>query len=238
MTFGSLFAGIGGFDLGFERAGLECDWQVEINTACQCVLKKHWPDVARWKDVRSFHKLPEAWMTDVIVGGFPCQDISNAGLRTGISGPHSGLWSEYRKTIGVLRPHYVVVENVNAIRTRGLEVVVGDLAKLGYDAEWTTIPAWAVGSPQRRRRTFLVAYASCKRSQVGACFGGDAREELAAFERDSRQDGGQWSRTSESKMGRVVDGFPGRVDQIRMLGNSVIPQIAEFIGRRLMKMQS
>src|SRR5690606_2479372 len=115
MTFGSLFAGIGGFDLGFERAGLQCKWQVEIDPYCQKVLAKHWPGVLRWDDVKTFARDCVAERVDVICGGFPCQDISNAGLKAGIDGERSGLWSEYVRIIRVLRPKYVVVENVAAI---------------------------------------------------------------------------------------------------------------------------
>src|SRR5687767_562507 len=111
MTFGSLFAGIGGFDLGFERAGMRCEWQVEIDPYCRRVLAKHWPDVRRWDDVRTFP--PDGdWGVDVICGGFPCQDISAAGKQAGIEGERSGLWGEYERIIRVLRPRIVVVENV------------------------------------------------------------------------------------------------------------------------------
>jgi DNA (cytosine-5)-methyltransferase 1 len=121
MTFGSLFAGIGGFDLGFERAGLFCKWQVEVNEFCQRVLAKHWPDTRRHDDVRTFPpNESRAWKVDVICGGFPCQDISVAGRGAGIAeGTRSGLWSEYARIIRVLRPRFVVVENVPALLIRG-----------------------------------------------------------------------------------------------------------------------
>lgn len=157
MTFGSLFSGIGGFDLGFERAGLRCAWQVEIDPFCQRVLAKHWPEVPRHGDIKTFP--PEGdWSVDIICGGFPCQDISNAGKREGIDGERSGLWSDMLRVIRVVRPRYVVVENVAALASRGLDRVLGDLAASGFDAEWEVLPAAAFGAPHIRERVFILAY--------------------------------------------------------------------------------
>jgi DNA (cytosine-5)-methyltransferase 1 len=160
MNVGSLFAGIGGFDLGFERAGYDIRWQVEIDPWARAVLAKHWPHVHRHDDISTAgaHNLETV---DVLCGGFPCQDISLAGKGAGIAdGTRSGLWSEYARLIRELRPRYVVVENVAALLARGLGRVVGDLAACGYDAEWDCIPAAAVGAPHRRDRLWLVAYSS------------------------------------------------------------------------------
>jgi DNA (cytosine-5)-methyltransferase 1 len=160
MTVGSLFAGIGGFDLGFERAGFDITWQVEIDPWARAVLAKHWPHVHRHDDIRTAgaHNLETV---DVLCGGFPCQDISLAGKGAGLGeGTRSGLWSEYARLIRELRPRYGVVENVSALLARGLGRVVGDLAACGYDAEWDCIPAAAVGAPHRRDRLWLVAYPS------------------------------------------------------------------------------
>ncbi len=157
MKVGSLFAGIGGFDLGLERAGFEIAWQVEIDEWCQRVLAKHWPHVQRYGDIQSVD-----WGTvepvDVLCGGFPCQDISLAGKGAGLAGERSGLWFEYAKAIEALTPRYVIIENVAALRSRGLDQVLGALAALGYDAEWHCIPASAVGAPHRRDRVWIVAY--------------------------------------------------------------------------------
>src|SRR5687767_14421804 len=131
MTFGSLFAGIGGFDLGFERAGMRCVWQVEIDPYCRRVLAKHWPNVRRHDDVRTFDGEP----CDVLCGGFPCIDISNAGERAGLSGADSGLWREMVRAVRMVRPRIAVVENVAALLCRGMGTVCGDLAESGYDAE-------------------------------------------------------------------------------------------------------
>ncbi len=157
MTVGSLFSGIGGLDLGFERAGFEIAWQVEIDEWCRRVLTKHWPDVPKYEDVRNVgaHNLERV---DVIVAGFPCQDISNAGKRAGITGERSGLWSEYARIVRELRPSYVVVENVAALLHRGLDVVLGELSESGYDAEWQVLPAAAFGAPHIRDRVFILAW--------------------------------------------------------------------------------
>jgi DNA (cytosine-5)-methyltransferase 1 len=291
MTFGSLFSGIGGIDLGLERAGMICRWQVEIDGFCRRVLEKHWPGVRRYDDVRTFPPDgDEDWNVDLIAGGFPCQDVSLAGKGAGIDGARSGLWSEFHRVVRLLRPSLVLVENVPGLYSRGLGRVLGDLASCGYDAEWDCLSAASVGAPHLRERVFVVAHAqrggrdgihervqprhmeadavrcgrhrpdgsapadngrrvpgegpegrsSChsfgSRLAFGPCLGGDAREELAALERANRADGGQWGRDpAESGLGRVVDGIPDRVDRLRSLGNAVVPQNAEFVGRRIMK---
>ena len=158
MTFGSLFAGIGGFDLGFERAGMVCKWQVEIDEYANRVLAKHWPHVRRWPDVRTWPQ-PETERVDVIVGGFPCQDISYAGRGAGLDGERSGLFFEAVRVVQQLQPRIVVLENVAALLARGLDRVLGTLAEIGFDAEWHCIPAAAVGAPHIRDRVFILAYA-------------------------------------------------------------------------------
>jgi DNA (cytosine-5)-methyltransferase 1 len=157
ITFGSLFAGIGGFDLGFERAGMVCKWQVEIDDYANKVLSKHWPGVHRERDIRECgkHNLERV---DVICGGFPCQDISYAGLGAGLEGERSGLFFEAVRVVRQLRPSVVVLENVAALLTRGLDRVLGTLATIGYDAEWHCIPAAAVGAPHRRDRVFIILH--------------------------------------------------------------------------------
>ena len=157
MTFGSLFAGIGGFDLGLERAGMACAWQVEREPYAVRVLEKHWPNVRRHDDVRTFPPEEGNWEVDLICGGFPCQDISVAGKGAGLAGERSGLWHEMHRIISELRPRYVIVENVAALLSRGMETVLGELSEIGYDAEWHVIPASAVGAPHRRDRVWIVA---------------------------------------------------------------------------------
>lgn len=156
-TIGSLFSGIGGLELGIERAiGGRVVWQAESNPFCREVLAKHWQGVKCYEDVRDVGHGAER--VDILCGGFPCQDISIAGTGAGIDGARSGLWSEYARIIGELRPRVVVVENVAALRTRGLERVLGDLSSFGYDAWWDCIPAAAIGAPHRRDRFYLVAW--------------------------------------------------------------------------------
>ena len=247
LTVGSLFAGIGGFDLGLERAGFDIAWQVEIDPYCQRVLAKHWPAVTRYGDIREVD-----WHTvepvDLLCGGFPCQDISLAGKGAGLTGERSGLWFEYVKAIEVLRPHYILIENVSALRSRGLDQVLGSLTALGYDAEWHCIPACAVGAPHRRDRVWIVAHASCagrrSRSQSSSTRQEIAHRsiEMADAERMRKlqPQGSQcheWRRPSdcswwslEPELGRVAYGVPARVDRLRALGNAVVPQIAEMIG--------
>ena len=163
ITCGSLFAGIGGFELGaqwaFEAAGIphKVLFQVEQNKFCQKVLQKHWPKAQIFDDVRAVgrHNLPDV---DILMGGFPCQDISVAGLQKGIiNGKKSSLWFEMLRVIGELRCPIVVLENVPAIIRVGGSVVVGGLAEIGYNCEWTIVSAKQFGACHLRKRWFCVA---------------------------------------------------------------------------------
>ena len=160
MNVLSLFSGIGAFDLGLARAGFTTTAFCEIDPYCRRVLAKHWPGVPCYDDVRSLtadRLRADGISVDVIAGGFPCQDISVAGRGAGIDGERSGLWSEFARLIGEIRPRYVIVENVSALLSRGLAEVLGDLAEIGYDAEWHCIPAAAVGAPHIRDRIWIIA---------------------------------------------------------------------------------
>jgi DNA (cytosine-5)-methyltransferase 1 len=248
-TVGSLFAGIGGLDLGFEAAGFQVIWQVEIDDFATAVLARHWPHVRRYRDVRLVHahgagpgdagegdagrggdpgrdaatgasgadgvadaagrgngadarevarsscrvesgesKLGRSSIhvnrsragverPDVLLGGFPCQDVSHAGKRAGIHGARSGLWAEFHRLIRELRPRLAVMENVAGLLTRGLDTVLGDLAEIGFDAEWFCLRASDVGAPHRRERVFILAYPARRgqREQRGAAQSGDGR---------------------------------------------------------------
>ncbi len=154
-TFGSLFAGIGGLDLGFELAGFECRWQVELDPFARAVLERHWPDVRRHDDIRTW-PTADAELVDVIVGGFPCQPVSLAGKGLAQADPR-WLWPEFRRVVAGLRPAWVVIENVPGLRRRGLRGVLADLAALGFDAEWTVLSARDVGAPHLRKRIFVAA---------------------------------------------------------------------------------
>lgn len=232
MTFGSLFAGIGGFDLGFERAGMTCKWQVEIDPFCRKVLAKHWPSVTRYEDVRTVGRHNLEWV-DVLCGGFPCQDISNAGKRAGIDGERSGLWREFHRIICELRPRYVVVENVAALLVRGIGRVLGDLAACGYDAEWDCLPAGAFGAHFLRDRTFIVA-----ENTLSGCL----RLERGRPQKTRAWGEQQFTRLLQDQMelalpagnrGGVSVRDSARMDRLRALGNCVVPQVAEWIGRRI-----
>ena len=159
ITIGSLFAGIGGFELGLERAipGAQTIWQVEQNEYCQSILKKHWPHAQLFGDVCEVgaHNLPPV---DILCGGFPCQDISTIGKGEGLNGKKSGLWFQMFRIICELRPRIVIMENVSAILVRGLPRILGDLAGIGYDCEWQIISASQFGALHQRKRWFAVAY--------------------------------------------------------------------------------
>ena len=234
MRYGSLFAGIGGFDLGFERAGMKCEWQVEIDDYATKVLEKHWPNVKRYRDVREVgkHNLKPV---DVICGGFPCQDISPAGTKAGIDGTRSGLWSEYARIISELRPRYAVVENSSALLSRGMGKVLGDLAAIGYDSEWEVLSACQFGAPHSRERVFLIAYPDS--SFVRTPRKKESKASPARLYQCSpsppRQMESWWSVQPEPCS--VVYGVPGIVDELRPYGNAVVPQVAEWIGRRIME---
>jgi DNA (cytosine-5)-methyltransferase 1 len=235
LTLGSLFAGIGGFDLGFERAGFETVWQVEIDEYCRRVLEKHFPGAERFADIRKCggHNLKAV---DVICGGFPCQDISWAGKRKGIEGPQSSLWREYRRIIGELKPEWVVIENVSRLVSSGLREVLEDLEIIGYDAEWQIIPAWSFGSPQVRKRIFIVAYpVQSRESWRRPCrFGwGECRQGEVGHDGRQGNEKENVQLWAEPNVGRVAHGLPGVVDRINKLGNAVIPQIAQYIAERI-----
>ena len=243
LIFGSLFAGIAGLDLGLERAGMRCAWQVEKDDYAARVLERRYPGVLRRRDVcdSGIHNLTPV---DVIAGGFPCQDISASGPRVGIDGARSGLWREFARIVGELRPRYVIVENVADLIYRGLKRVLGDLAALGFDAEWEIVPACAFGAPHTRERLFILAYSqpaewgpfSAARRYVDNSrnrvrFAG-AQTPDGATRGHHQMDGGGWA--SEPNVGRVADGVPARMDRLSGLGNAVSPVVGEFVGRCVM----
>ncbi|MFT3863997.1 MAG: DNA cytosine methyltransferase [Solirubrobacterales bacterium] len=304
MNVGSLFAGIGGFDLGLERAGFEVSWQVELDPFCRAVLARRFPAARRLADVREVGEA-ELGPVDLICGGFPCQDLSVAGGGAGLEGARSGLWAEFARIVRELGPRYVLVENVPALLTgKGkrwdrapIGRVLGDLAEAGYDAEWACLSAREFGAPHLRRRVWVLAYPgpdlpdterrrtghmalrrggrqgrrSAEPSQPALLRQGDGagrpenarahRPHLADADRDGRQEGvllgagagervgsadalgggplagaaarAPWA--SEPGVGRVADGVPDRVERLAALGNALVPQIAEWIGRRILE---
>ncbi|NGZ99122.1 MAG: DNA (cytosine-5-)-methyltransferase [Nitrospira sp. WS110] len=240
MKVGSLFAGIGGFDLGLERAGFEIAWQVEIDPYCQAVLAKHWPRVKRYGDIKQVN-WGEVEPVDVLCGGFPCQDLSFAGNRAGIDGERSVLWREYIKAIRALRPRFIIVENVPGLLTNEyMGRVLGDLAASRYDAEWDCIPAFQFGLDQERSRLFLVAYPHGERCAEGhtqnrifsqACSQSEGQGEWVL--RDFRGRSGRVWRAPISTFDGVAYGISSELDRIRAAGNAIVPQIAEWLGRMI-----
>ena len=300
-----LFSGIGGFSLGLERAGMRTVSFCEIDPYCRAVIARHWPGVPILGDIHEVtadtdthgqlqpsgavgqerRRLGDCGI-EIICGGFPCQDISVAGKGAGLAGARSGLWSEYHRLIGELRPRYAIVENVSALLSRGLEQVLADLASIGYDAEWHCIPASYVGAPHRRDRIWIVAYPAgaeppdrnaralrpgptpLDAQRRGSAMADPARDvraesppcwterqragasseplddtKLARLE-GQRPDAGQSQKSeprnsgwweSEPDVGRVAHGVPARVDRLRSLGNAVVPQVVEVIGRAIMR---
>lgn len=160
MKFISLFSGIGGFDLGFELAGMTCIGQVEIDRAARAVLARHWPDVKRVEDIRNVGG-DTFESVDLVCGGFPCQDLSVAGKREGLAGSRSGLWWQFRKVIREYRPRWVVIENVPGLLSsnneRDFGIVIRGLVKCGYGVAWRVFDSQYFGLAQRRERVFVVA---------------------------------------------------------------------------------
>ena len=291
-----LFSGIGGFSLGLERTGgFQTVAFCEIEPFCRSVINKHWPGVPVYDDVKTLDAArlaADGISVDVLCGGFPCQDISTAGRGAGLSGERSGLWWEFYRLIQEIRPQYALIENVSALRSRGLDEVLGALAAIGYDAEWHCIPASAVGAPHRRDRVWIVAHpqshggdgsifasqwetisrlmgssknvadahivvgnarwsgdveqSAGRRDAGGSDCGADgmADADCAGLERQWRiagrvgaqftdvGSGGWWA--TEPDVGRVAHVVPARVDRLRALGNAVVPQIPEILGRAIL----
>ena len=271
------FSGIGGFSLAARwLGGFETVQFVEREKFCQQILHKHWPTVPIHDDICTFQ--PEPGSADVICGGFPCQDISQAGAGAGIrEGTRSGLFYELMRVVRLVGPRFVVLENVAAITHRGLDIVLGELAEAGFDAEWACIKASDVGACHQRDRWWCVAYRpewdagaadpSRLRGERWGAFrdvagqaregeadgqqrqrNGDAADDCSPAAHPLRQrlerphelgsGGSPWPAAparlspdwtgyaSQPVIRRGDDGFPGRVDRLKALGNAVVPQVA------------
>jgi len=220
VIVGSLFSGIGGLERGL---GYPVAWHVEQSKFCRRVLAKHWPDAATFEDVREVGARNLA-PVDVLCGGFPCQDISCAGKGAGLAGAKSGLWFEMLRIITELRPRYVVAENVGALKTRGLDVVLAGLHDAGYLSAWSIVGASDVGAPHRRKRLWIVA---------------SRRDCPMAFAPSAVGNSSQWVRSAENpepwEMGvpRVTDVRENRRHRLHALGNAVVPQCAALIRQRI-----
>lgn len=193
LTFGSLFCGVGGFDLGFERAGMECRWQVEINPQCRNVLGYHWTalDLHRGEDVRDV-KTADFVRPDVICGGFPCQDLSVAGRRAGLAGERSGLFHEFMRIAAEFRPGWLVIENVPGLLSsnggRDMGTVLGSLGQLGYRWAYRVFDAQFFGVAQRRRRVFIVASAGDRSHPAEVLFDAESLSRHPPSREEARQD--------------------------------------------------
>ena len=235
LTVGSLFSGIGGLDLGLERAGMRVIWQSEIDPYACKVLAKHWPEVPNLGDIKRIN-FADVVRPDVICGGYPCQPFSTAGFRRGEHDPRH-LWPYVREAISALRPRYAILENVRGHLSLGGLSVLGDLAALGYNAEWHIIRASAIGASHRRERLVIVAYPNDPRRDRGdtdrsasqAARFWDAVYEPSNASDCARIPRGRW--IPFANVDRATDGVPARVDRLRGLGNAVVPQVAEVIGR-------
>ena len=223
-----MFSGIGGFSLGLERAGFRTVRFIEQNKFCQAVLAKHWPEVPCDEDVCTAEFTPGE--ADIIVGGFPCQDVSRAGKRAGIAGERSGLYRELVRAIRVVRPQHAILENVAALLGDGLDTVLADLAEIGADAEWDIVPACAVGAPHERERIWIVAHANS--------FYGGSRERGNTQDRQEACDGVEPSsiadiaNTDSQRCGETGE-FQHRSQQVSARGTAQDePPNSPSIGRR------
>jgi DNA (cytosine-5)-methyltransferase 1 len=248
-----LFSGIGGFSLGLERTGgFETVAFCEIEPFPRRVLAKHWPEVPCYHDVRTLTAdvlARDGIAVDVITGGFPCQDISHAGHQRGVEGgTRSGLYREVIRLLGEIRPRFAVLENVAALLSGPshkpggwLGRILGDLAAVGYDAEWHRIRAGTIGLPQERSRVWLLAYPNgigreapilkaALANQAGSFRGWEQVEFYGTR-------GGNTRWFPASRPWRVDHGVPSELDiaRTRAVGNAVVPQIPELIGRAILE---
>lgn len=228
-TYLELCAGIGGLSLGLERAGWSPVGFVEIDDFCRRVLRKHWPDVPQWGDLTTLDpaELPR---TDMVCGGIPCQPVSTAGKQKGLEDPR-WLWPHAARIVRHLRPRWVLIENVCNLLSidsgRAAQAVIGGLSELGYDSEWFVLPACAVGAPHLRKRVFIMAHARSERLE-----GQGELQDPPTVPGTLSPDGGWWR--AEPGLERVAHGVPGRVDRLNAIGNAVVPQVAEWVGRYIL----
>lgn len=261
LTFKSFFTGIAGFDLGFERAGMQCIEQCEKDKAATSILARHYPNVKRYGDIKDVSGIRNS--TDVICGGFPCQDVSIAGQRKGLAGERTGLWFEFARVIDETRPLWVVGENVPGILSsndgRDFAVIISQLVKFGYGVCWRVLDSKYFGVPQERRRVFIVASL------------GNGAAAKVLFERESQReirpilpktytgtiltkysnrwddsetivrdvDGDRWLSPTECER---LQGFPdnwtsgqAKSARYKQLGNAVNVLVAEWIGKRIVQ---
>jgi len=261
FIFGDICAGIGGFSLGFERAGMKCAYQIEKDHFCQAVLTKHWPDVPKWKDLLEIKK-GELPAVDLMAGGIPCQPHSAAGKQKGAADDRN-LWPAYFQIIKWNKPKWIIIENVPGIKHTIFDNLVFDLEGISYAVSTLNIPVAGFNAPHLRYRYFIVGHADRTRLEIGkikqeniqqkqpASIGASLsqrkitdtdRQQCAWTPEIAEQAGRQCTQgrnwwAAEPSLDRVVDGFPGRVVQCKALGNSIAPQIAEWLGRIILAVE-
>lgn len=247
MTHGSLFSGIGGFDLAAQWMGWQNVFQVEINEHCQKVLKKNFPTTKKYGDIKEFDGRKYMGTVDVISGGFPCQPHSKAGKQLGEKDDRD-LWSECKRGISEIRPKFALFENVSALLTsdggRFFNGVLSDLAEIGYDAEWCCLPASVFGAPHIRERIWIISYPHSiigtqsvfiengkekkewnKKTQIG-CKDREFFKMASSIYCGIRIDK-EW--LPEPGIPKLVNGIPSELDEIRGYGNAIVPKVAHQI---------
>jgi len=230
--------------LGLTRAGFDHAWFCEIDPFARRILAAHWPGVPIVEDVAHV-TAKSVQPVDVLVGGFPCQDVSCAGHGKGIViGTRSGLWYEYLRIIRELRPRFVVIENVKALLARGIGTVLAGLAESGYDAVWDVLPAAAFGAPHLRERVVVVAYArGVRQPEFGPLptqqksMGNRKHSDGQAYWNGLRLAGPRAQAAVAAHRRPIVcrmdDGGPASLDRLRVLGNGIVPDLMEHVGRMI-----
>jgi DNA (cytosine-5)-methyltransferase 1 len=241
-----LFSGIGGFSLGLERTGgFETVAFCEIDPFCRRVLAKHWPKVKQYDDVKNLSAdalRRDGIAVDVICGGFPCQDVSIANpVGNGLDGARSGLWFEYARLIGEIRPAIVIVENVAELLARGMGRVLGALARLGYDAEWRVLRGLDFGLPFIGERVWIVATPTGERREGRfKYFGTSSLSPSSPAERRNQAIRARRQLEEHLRGLRTDDGLSVTLERARLhqLGNAVTPQATELIGRAILEVRA
>lgn len=232
VTVGSLFSGIGGLDLGLERAGMNVIWQSEIDPYACRVLAKHWPTIPNHGDIKTID-WAQIERPNIICGGYPCQPFSVAGKRAGTEDPRH-LWPWVREAISHLRPDFAILENVRGHLSMGLATVLGEMSEIGYDAEWEIISASSLGASHRRERLFILAYPSLPDMEKSKVVASEKRLPKQSRRNAARSRMAEWPADEPNLVGMAY-GVSEWVDRSRSLGNAVVPQVAEFVGRRVME---
>lgn len=231
MNVLDLFSGIGGFSLGLERAGMKTVAFCESNPFCQTILRRHWPDVPIHEDIRTLDATGIA--ADVVCGGFPCKQTSVAaavhGRRSGLDGPDSSLYVEIFRIVCQVRPRWVLVENPSGISAWADEID-RHLADAGYRVSQSKFKASDFGAPHERERIIFIADRDGKGLEI-ARRSQPSEEVRFAW---AAPPGDLW-RKDQSGAWRMDDGLPDRMDRIRAIGNAILPQIPEMVGRAIMK---